>query len=151
MDQIPSNPLEPGEAVSSAPPVMPLPASPTPAFSEARRGELTDNIAGMLAYVTIIPAIVFLVMEPYKERRFVRFHSLQCLLLAGASCAVSVGLMILGMIIPFAGVLVLLVGPLLWLLAFMAACVCLLKAYQGEIWKLPVIGDIAEERARAIE
>ncbi len=42
---------------------------------------LNDNVAGMLAYVTFIPAIIFLVMEPYNRSRFVRFHSLQCIFL----------------------------------------------------------------------
>lgn len=42
---------------------------------------LTDNVAGMLAYVTIIPAIIFLVVEPYNKSRFVRFHSFQCIFL----------------------------------------------------------------------
>jgi uncharacterized membrane protein len=38
---------------------------------------MADNVAGMLAYITIIPAIVFLVMEPYNRNRFIRFHSWQ--------------------------------------------------------------------------
>jgi len=38
---------------------------------------LADNVAGMLAYFTIIPAIVFLVLEPYNRSRFVRFHAWQ--------------------------------------------------------------------------
>ena len=36
---------------------------------------LADNVAGALAYVTIIPAIVFLVLEPFNKKRFIRFHS----------------------------------------------------------------------------
>ena len=40
-------------------------------------GGLTDNVAGLLAYITIIPSIIFLVMEPYNRNRFVRFHSFQ--------------------------------------------------------------------------
>ena len=39
-------------------------------------GILPENIAGGVAYVTFIPAIVFLLLEPYKENRFVRFLSL---------------------------------------------------------------------------
>ena len=38
---------------------------------------LTDNVAGALAYLTIIPAILFLVLEPFNKRRFVRFHAFQ--------------------------------------------------------------------------
>src|SRR5205823_7600487 len=40
---------------------------------------LTDNIAGMLGYVTFIPAIIFLVLAPYNRNRFIRFDSFQCL------------------------------------------------------------------------
>src|SRR5258707_7309132 len=45
-------------------------------------GGLTDNMAGALAYVTIIPAILFLVLEPYNRKRFIRFHSFQCIFFA---------------------------------------------------------------------
>ncbi len=45
--------------------------------AQTTAGGLTDNVAGMLAYVTIIPAIIFLVTEPYNKSRFVRFHSFQ--------------------------------------------------------------------------
>ncbi len=48
-------------------------AAPAPAMAPAAGG-LTDNVAGMLAYITIIPAILFLVMEPYNRNRFIRFH-----------------------------------------------------------------------------
>jgi len=38
----------------------------------------------MLGYVTIIPAIVFLLIAPYNKSRFVRFHSFQCIFLTVA-------------------------------------------------------------------
>ena len=59
---------------------------PRPARQRARRG-LTSNMAGALAYVTIIPAIIFLVMEPYNKDRFIRFHSFQCLFFAAGMFA----------------------------------------------------------------
>ena len=45
--------------------------------TQSTTGGLEDNVAGMLAYITIIPAIIFLVVEPFNKRRFVRFHSFQ--------------------------------------------------------------------------
>ena len=42
--------------------------------SAAAAGGLADNVAGLLAYLTIIPAIIFLVIEPFNKNRFVRFH-----------------------------------------------------------------------------
>ena len=58
-------------------------------------GGLTDNVAGALAYVTIIPAIVFLVLEPYKKNRFIRFHSFQCIFFAVAWTALWIVLSII--------------------------------------------------------
>ena len=52
-----------------------IPAAP--AVAVANTGGMADNVAGMLAYITIIPSIIFLVIEPYNKNRFVRFHSWQ--------------------------------------------------------------------------
>ncbi len=46
----------------------------------------------MLAYVTIIPAIIFLVLEPYNKNRFIRFHSFQSIFFCVALIALSVAL-----------------------------------------------------------
>ena len=55
-------------------------------------GGIRDNIAGAMAYVTFIPAIVFLVAAPFKKNRFIRFHAFQALLLTLA--AVLAGLVL---------------------------------------------------------
>ena len=39
----------------------------TPVPPQAAQTGLSDNTAGALAYITIIPAIIFLVMEPYNK------------------------------------------------------------------------------------
>lgn len=107
---------------------------------------LTDNVAGMLAYVTIIPAIIFLVVEPYNRNRFIRFHSFQSIFFCVAVFAIQVGLTFLT-VVPF---LILLTGPLHMLVALGALVVwilLLLKANQGQMYKLPVIGDLAEKQA----
>jgi uncharacterized membrane protein len=119
-------------------------ASPAPASI----GGLTDNVAGALAYVTIIPAIIFLVMEPYNRNRFIRFHSFQCIFVAVAWTALWI---VLGIVIriPFFGWLTFLVWPLVSLAGFVLWLILVLKAYQGQMFKLPVIGDIAEKQANA--
>src|ERR1700687_5760193 len=71
-----------------------------PSAPASRGSGLTDNVAGMLAYVTIIPAIIFLVVEPYNKSRFVRFHSFQCIFLCVALMALHIGVSILG-VVPF--------------------------------------------------
>jgi uncharacterized membrane protein len=100
---------------------------------------LTDNVAGALAYLTIIPAILFLVLEPFNKRRFVRFHAFQSIFVYVAWIIIGIGLSFIGFI------------PFLWTLVRLAMFVILLvlalKAYQGQEFKLPVIGDIAAQQA----
>jgi uncharacterized membrane protein len=107
---------------------------------------MTDNVAGMLAYVTFIPAIIFLVTPPYNQSRFIRFHSYQSIFLTVAVIAIQVLLSILTFM-PF---LILITGPLHMLVALGALIVwiiLLLKANQGQMFKLPIIGDLAEKQA----
>jgi uncharacterized membrane protein len=111
-------------------------------------GGLTDNVAGALAYVTIIPAIVFLVLEPYNKKRFIRFHAFQCLFFAVAWTALWIVLAFIGHI-PFLGWATVLVWPLISLGGFVIWLILVLKAYQGQMFKLPFIGDLAEQQAGA--
>ncbi|MGH9642832.1 MAG: DUF4870 domain-containing protein [Terriglobales bacterium] len=117
-----------------------------PVAAVATSGGLEDNVAGALAYVTIIPAIVFLVMEPYNRKRFIRFHSFQCLFFALAWTVLWIGLSIIAHI-PFLGWMTILIWPLVSLVGFVIWLILVLKAYQGQMFKLPVIGDMAEKQA----
>jgi len=107
---------------------------------------LADNVAGMLAYITIIPAIIFLVTAPYNSKRFIRFHSFQSIFFFVAVCVIQIGLSIIT-VVPF---LVLLTAPLHMLVGLAALIlwiIVLLKANQGLMYKLPIIGDLAEKQA----
>jgi uncharacterized membrane protein len=107
---------------------------------------MADNVAGMLAYVTFIPAIIFLVTPPYNQSRFVRFHSYQSIFFSVGVFAIQVALSIMT-VVPF---LIFITGPLHLLVALGALIVwimLLLKANQGQMYKLPVIGDMAEKQA----
>jgi uncharacterized membrane protein len=107
---------------------------------------LADNVAGMLAYITFIPAIIFLVTAPYNQSRFIRFHSFQSIFFTVAVFVIQVGLSFLA-VVPF---LILLTAPLHALVALGALIVwiiLLIKANQGQMYKLPVIGDLAEKQA----
>jgi len=106
-------------------------------------GGLTDNVAGMLAYVTIIPAIIFLVLEPYNKNRFVRFHAFQCIFFGVALIVIHIALMFIPIIGAVISLLVSLAAFALWI-------VLLIKAYGGQMFKLPVIGDMAEKQANAV-
>jgi uncharacterized membrane protein len=118
-------------------------ASPAPAAG------LTDQVAGMLAYVTIIPAIIFLVLEPYNRNRFIRFHAFQSIFFYVAWTVLWVALSFVGAI-PFLGWATLLIWPLLGLGGLILWVLLLIKAYNGQMWKMPVIGDMAEKQANAI-
>jgi uncharacterized membrane protein len=107
---------------------------------------LADNVAGALAYLTIIPAIVFLVIEPFNRKRFVRFHAFQCIFFWVAWTILWIGLSIIAHI-PFFGWATYLIWPLVSLAGFVIWLIVVLKAYQGQMYKLPVIGDMAEQQA----
>ena len=122
--------------------------APVAAAPMASAGGLTDNVAGMLAYITIIPAIIFLVMEPYNKSRFIRFHSFQCLFFAAALFILHVGLSIFAFV-PFLALITFPLHLLVSLGGFILWIVLLLKANQGQMYKLPIIGDMAEKQAGA--
>jgi uncharacterized membrane protein len=122
--------------------------TPPARSAQAAAGGLTDNVAGMLAYVTIIPAIIFLIVEPYNRSRFVRFHAFQSIFFAVAWTALWIALSFVAHI-PFLGWLTILIWPLVGLAGLVIWLVLLLKANQGQMWKLPVIGDMAEKQAGA--
>ncbi len=112
---------------------------------------LSQTAAAALAYVTIIPAIIFLVIEPYNKMPFVRFHSIQCLGLALVSFVLQVGLTIMGLFlhfVPLIGILFGLIKLAVFLAVFVAWLLALIKASQGQWFKLPIIGDFAEQQAR---
>jgi uncharacterized membrane protein len=102
---------------------------------------LSDNAAGALAYVTIIPAIIFLVVAPYNTNPFIKFHAWQNIFLAIFLFAIG----IIG-IIPFLGWIIFIVG---WLTAFVFWIIAIIKASKGEKYKIPVIGNFAEKQAGA--
>ncbi len=112
-------------------------------------GGLADNVAGLLAYVTVIPAIIFLVIEPYNKNRFIRFHSFQNIFFCVAWIILSIALGIIGQI-PVLGWMTLFLWPIIGLAGFILWLVLMLKAYQGQMFKLPVIGDMSEKQANAV-
>jgi uncharacterized membrane protein len=112
-------------------------------------GGLPPNTAAAISYLTIIPAIVFLIITPYNRMPLVRFHSIQCIALAVVSFVLQVCLTILQIIFHFMGLWTIfsLLHLVVWLGIFACWLVALLKASRGEYYKLPVIGDIAAKQA----
>jgi uncharacterized membrane protein len=112
---------------------------------ETPQNGLSDNAACGLAYLTFIPAIIFLVVAPYNQSANVRFHSWQSIFLGVALVVVWV-LNIILLFIPILGWLisiVLMLGLLiLWIL-------CVVKAFNGQRFMVPVIGALAAKQAGA--
>ena len=112
-----------------------------------------ENFVGALAYITFLPAIAFLFLRRYRNDTFVRFHSVQCLLfwLACVMLAAVVRLVSLVLLfIPLAGPLfALLLVVIAALAAVFTWIILLVKAFQGERFALPVIGELAEQYSGA--
>lgn len=100
---------------------------------------LSDNTAGALAYITIIPAILFLVLAPYNQKPFIKFHAFQCLGLALLWFCIS-----FIFVVPILGVII---GGLCFLAVVVCWVLCIVKASQGSVFKLPVIGDFAAQQS----
>jgi uncharacterized membrane protein len=132
MQQVP--PPSTGSTWQQTPPPPPnYQAAPTPVEG------LSDTAAGALAYVTIIPAIIFLVLAPYNTKPFIRFHAFQCIGLA--ICWFCLGLV---WIVPILGWIV---GALGFLVLFVCWIMSIVKASQGSAFKLPVISEFAAKQS----
>ena len=99
---------------------------------------VTENLEGLLCYALgWVTGLVFLLLE--QKNAFVRFHALQ-------SLVTFLGLFIITLVIGFVPVLGVLVNLLLWLLSIALWIVLMVKAYKGERYKLPVVGDFVEQQ-----
>jgi uncharacterized membrane protein len=108
-------------------------------------------LANFLCCLGLVLAIVFLVTE--KENRFVKFHAVQSLFLIALQIAVGIVLSILGLVVSmaldmihmgWAGSLLVLGLRLLLFLIFMVLWVIAgIKAYGGQWYKLPIVGEFA--------
>lgn len=113
---------------------------------------MSPNLAGALAYVLgIVTGIVFLMIE---KDPFVRFHAYQSILLSVAWILFWIAWTIVSGIlfhIPFLGFIAVMVGMLVSLVLglgmLVLVVVLIIKAAQGQRWKLPFIGDMAEKYA----
>jgi len=98
---------------------------------------LDENVAGFLCYLFgFITGIVFLVVE--KESRFVKFHAMQ-------STITFLILFVILLIIGWVPIL----GILMWILCLILWVLLMIKALQGKRYSLPIVGRMAEDKAKA--
>lgn len=113
---------------------------------------IPENIAAAIAYVSPIPAIVFLYLEPFRRNGFVRFHAFQHIVLWCVGMAFAIAAYLLWMLLQLIPIMRVLVFPFAGLIAlawFFLWLLLVVKAYHHEIFKLPYIGDLAEEWSHA--
>ena len=134
---------------------------PQPSASGPAAGGLDPKIAAAISYIWIVGLVLYF-ME--KENRFVRFHAMQSILFGVANLVLMTVLVILAMILTvvfgvggaaiggganaIGAILVFLIwiGVFLIVLVFIIGLVlAAVKAFQGKIFKLPIIGNIAEK------
>ncbi len=103
---------------------------------------MQPNVAGLLCYLLgFVTGIVFLIIE--KENKFVRFHAMQSIIVFG-------GLFVLNIILTFIPFIGWLLGLLLSILGLILWILLMIKAYNGEMYKLPVVGDMAEQKSQQL-
>jgi uncharacterized membrane protein len=97
---------------------------------------LQPNVAGLLCYVLgWVTGIVFLIIE--KEDKTVRFHAMQSIVVFGGYTIVSIILNF----IPFIGWIL---NTIIGIIVFILWIVLMVRAYQGNVWKVPWAGNFAE-------
>lgn len=99
---------------------------------------IQPNVAGLLCYLAgFVTGIIFLIIE--KENKSVRFHAMQSIFVFGGLFVLQIVLSFIPfmgwILIPFVGI----AGLILWVLL-------MFKAYNGETYKLPIVGDMAEKQ-----
>ena len=137
------------------PPPVQMNSQPPAQATKSSTG-LDENIAALLSYVFgWVSGLIFFLIE--KDSRLVRFHAMQSLLFNVLFGVLAVALWIV-LFIAFIiaaqvsgalTTLLSLVSVLIWGVLFIAVLIgwimCLVKAFQGQYFKLPVIGNLAEK------
>jgi uncharacterized membrane protein len=135
-------------------------AAPPPGAQQSSTG-MDPKVAAALSYIWIV-GLIFFFME--KENKFIRFHAMQSILFGIANSVLMVVLVVLATILTcvsigasaavggglgsLLGLLVWLIWLLFWLIAmalFVGLIFAAVKAYQGQMFKLPIIGNMAEK------
>jgi len=113
--------------------------------SPAANADIKPHVAAMLCYpLFFITGIIFLVLTPYNKDPFVRFHAYQSIFFTVALLALNIMIKILSIFLP--GFLDDLLATGLGFIAVGGTIWMMYQAYRGNRVKLPVIGDMAEDR-----
>jgi uncharacterized membrane protein len=131
---------------------MPSPGVPPPPVAASG---LEPHIAGALCYtpfaIGLIASIIFILVAPYNQNKFVRFSAFQSLFLhlgmIVAFVALGIVATIITLVLHFLGFLLVILYPVLWLGILVIMLFMMYKAFNNETVKLPFIGDLAQKQA----
>ena len=140
--------------MQNQPPVQ-VSSQPPAQVSKSSTG-LDENVAALLSYIFhVVSGLIFFLIE--KDSRLVRFHAMQSILLSATAMIVGIVLWVAWIIVAIvlammSEVLASLVSVVFGLLIFafyiavlVAWVLCMVKAYQKQYFKLPVLGNFAEK------
>ncbi len=100
---------------------------------------MQPNMAGLLSYLLgWITGLIFYLVE--KKNKFVRFHAMQSIIVFGGIAVLNIVFLVIPVLGILLSLLLSILGIVLWVLL-------MIKAYQGEFFKLPIAGDIAEKNS----
>ena len=100
---------------------------------------MQPNLAALLSYLLgWITGLIFYLVE--KKNKFVRFHAMQSILVFGGLAVINIVLLVVPVLGVLLGLLLSITGIILWV-------ILMIKAYQGDYFKLPIVGDIAEKNS----
>ncbi len=108
---------------------------------------LSDNAAGGLSYITIVPAIVFLIVAPFKNSSYVRFHAWQSIFFFVSWAVVHILVTVVQNLVPTVLFLTLTLWQLVDLAFFVVLVIVFISAFNGKRFMLPIIGGLAEKQA----
>ena len=130
------------------------PFAPTPAAAASAQpaADLPENIAGVLCYsLWALTGVIFLVLEPYRSSKLIRFHAWQSILTSGALFVTWFAILMVASIlrfIPLIGVPIALIIVNVFGLAMTGLWILLMwKAFQGGSLSLPWISRFAQKQA----
>jgi uncharacterized membrane protein len=130
---------------------IPNPVMPPPAAASG----LEPHIAAALCYtpfaIGLLASIIFILVAPYSQNKFVRFSAFQSLFLHlgifVAFVALGIVSMIVTLVLHFLGFLMVVLYPVLWLGILLTMLFLMYKAFNNQTVKLPFIGDLAQKQA----
>jgi len=103
-----------------------------------------DKTQAILAYCTLIGFIIAIVMNSSNKTQIGAYHLRQSLGLLCTGFAVWIVIMIM-MFIPFLGVLMVFLGPIIWIFILVLLIMGIINAANGQMKPLPVVGQLYEK------